>query len=75
MPWVLLAVGSYFFSALAQMFDKALLQTRIPSAAAYAFYSGITSIFVVVLLPLVRQPADLFLQFSTLMLAFAAGAK
>lgn len=73
MSWVLLAAGSYLLSALSQTFDKALLQARIPSAAAYAFYSGVTSIFAVIILPFARQLADLFLPPMILALAFTAG--
>lgn len=69
MSWVLLAALSYLFSALSQTFDKVLLQARIPSAAAYAFYAGVTSIFAVIILPF----GFALLPPLMLMLAFTAG--
>ena len=51
MLWISLAIASYFFSALSQVVDKILLQTRLPSPTTYAFYTGLTSIFVIVLMP------------------------
>lgn len=74
MSWVLLAASSYLFSALSQTIDKVLLQTRIPSAAAYAFYSGVTGVFVVVLVPWVSGWAGFLLPFWVFALAFAAGS-
>jgi len=51
MSWIFLAIASYFFSALSQIIDKIILHTRLPSAVTYAFYTGISSIFVLILLP------------------------
>src|SRR3989338_497046 len=74
MSWVFLAASSYFLSAFSQTLDKVLLQARIHSAATYAFYSGVTSVFVVVLVPFIHRWADFLLPFPIFMLAFAAGA-
>ena len=73
MSWVLLTVGSYFFSALSQTVDKVLLRARIPSAATYAFYSGITSVFVVILLPFLGRLTDLFLPPTIIALSLFVG--
>ena len=74
MSWVFLAASSYFLSAFSQTLDKVLLQARIPSAATYAFYSGVTSVFVVVLVPFIHRWADFLLSIPIFALAFATGA-
>src|SRR3989344_2727851 len=74
MSWEFLAASSYFLSAFSQTLDKVLLQARIPSAATYAFYSGVTSVFVVVLVPFIHRWADFLLSIPIFALAFATGA-
>lgn len=69
MLWIILAIVSYFFSALAQIIDKVLLRARLPSPATYAFYTGISSALVVVILPF----GGAMLPFSILILALVSG--
>lgn len=69
MIWLLLAITSYFFSALSQVIDKILLQSRLPSPKTYAFYTGLTSFFVIVLIPFGFK----FLPTPTLLLALSTG--
>jgi len=73
MFWISLAISSYFFSALSQTFDKILLKSRIPSPATYAFYTGLTSALVIVLLPFVGALSNLALQITVIVMALAAG--
>lgn len=70
MLWIPFAIGSYFLSACASVIDKILLRGRISNPLAFAFYSGIASIGVLVLTPFGFS----FLPFVTTMLAFLAGA-
>lgn len=72
MLWIWLAVGSYFFSAISQIVDKILLRSRIPSAATYAFYTGLTSALVAVLIPFAPF-SDFLLPFATVFFALVAG--
>lgn len=52
MTWILIALGGYFFNALAALFDKLLLSdNRIGSPALYAFFTSLVSLFALVLLP------------------------
>ena len=52
MTWIFIALGGYFFNALAALFDKLLLSdNRIGSPALYAFFTSLVSLFAVVLLP------------------------
>ncbi|MEK9175623.1 MAG: hypothetical protein AAB795_03485 [Patescibacteria group bacterium] len=69
MSWIFFAIISYFFSALSQIVDKILLRARLPSSATYAFYTGISSILVIILLPFGVS----FLPFSVLLLALLSG--
>jgi hypothetical protein len=85
MSWLLLAIGSYFLSAFSSTVDKVLLRERIPQPHVYAFYSGILSIGVVVLLPVYTfahafngssiafTGRTLLLPWSTTLLALLAG--
>ncbi len=69
MTWAFLAIASYFFSALSQIVDKALLHTRLPSPATYAFYTGLTSSLVIILVPF----GVVLLPLPTLVLALVTG--
>ena len=51
MLWIVIAVLSYFLSAVVAVLDKFLLSGRIASAAMYAFLMALFSSFVVVLIP------------------------
>ena len=52
MTWIFIALGGYFFNALAALFDKLLLSDdRIGSPALYAFFTSLVSLFALVLLP------------------------
>ena len=51
MTWLLLVITSYFINAVTAIIDKFLLNKSVPSPKAYAFYVGLLSIFVVVLIP------------------------
>lgn len=53
--WIPIAIGSYFLNALASVIDKALLTRRLPQPLSYAFYTGVTSIGVVILLPFISR--------------------
>ena len=86
MLWLPLAIGSYFLSALSSTVDKILLRERIPQPAAYAFYSGLLSVGVIIILPFYlvwgvanemswRDTASgLFLPWETTVLSLFAGA-
>lgn len=53
MQWILIALFSYFFGAVAVILDKYLLGSkRISSAPVYAFYVGVFGMGVLVLAPL-----------------------
>lgn len=69
MTWIIFAVSSYFFSAASQVVDKVLLRTRLPSPATYAFYTGVSSALVVIVLPF----GGAILPIATLFLALVAG--
>lgn len=51
MFWVFCAIGGYFLNAVATFNDKVLLRGRVLSPRVFTFYTGITSIAVIVLLP------------------------
>lgn len=53
--WIPIAIGSYFLNAFASVIDKALLTRRLPQPLSYAFYTGVTSIGVVILLPFISR--------------------
>lgn len=69
MTWIFLAVASYFFSAISQIIDKVLLRARLPSPVTYAFFTGISSVLVVILLPFGVS----FLQLNVFLLALLSG--
>ena len=69
MLWIPLAIGSYFLSALASVIDKILLRGRVTNPLAFAFYTGIASIGVLILIPFGFS----FLSFTTTLFAFLAG--
>lgn len=69
MSWIFLAIASYFFSALSQVVDKILLRVRLPSPITYAFYTGISSVLVIILLPFGIS----FLPLPTMLLALVSG--
>ncbi len=52
MPWLLIAVLSYFFFAIVSLGDKYLLLGR-PNPKIYVFYAGILGILAVILAPFV----------------------
>ncbi len=47
------AISAYFLNALAAVVDRRLLKSSIPDPLTFAFYTGITSIGVVVFVPLI----------------------
>lgn len=70
MSWLPLAIVSYFFSGLSATVDKVLLKARIPNPVLYAFYTGIFSIFVLLLAPFGFS----FLSPAITIIALASGA-
>jgi drug/metabolite transporter (DMT)-like permease len=70
MLWIPLAIAAYFFSATAASIDKFLLEKKIPNPLAYAFYTGILSIGVVILIPFGFAVLD----FVTMIMALSSGA-
>lgn len=70
MTWILIALGGYFFNALAALFDKLLLSdNRIGSPALYAFFTSLVSLFALVLLPF----GFVFVIPSAVVLGFVSG--
>jgi drug/metabolite transporter (DMT)-like permease len=51
MIWATFAIGAYFLNAFTATMDKFLLSRTMPSAAAYAFYSGLLGIMALFLAP------------------------
>ena len=51
MPWILLVIIAYFCSAGIFIVDRYLLKKGFPNPLSYAFYVGILSIFVLLLVP------------------------
>lgn len=51
MPWLFIAIGAYFLTAVNSVVDKYLLHRTDPHPVAYAFYVGIFSIFTLILTP------------------------
>lgn len=49
--WVLFAVSSYTLNAVNGVLDKFMLSKRVGEPLVYAFYSALTSLLVVVLIP------------------------
>lgn len=47
------AISAYFLNALAAVVDRRLLKSGIPDPLTFAFYTGITSIGVVIVVPLI----------------------
>lgn len=54
MLWIIVAILSYFFSAIVALFDKYLLVAPIPSPKVYSFYVGILGICSLILIPFVN---------------------
>jgi len=54
MPWLLVAILAYFFSAVVALVDKYLLKGPIPSPKVYTFYVGILGILTLGLIPFVN---------------------
>ncbi len=52
MNWLLIVVVAHFFYAGIFIIDRYLLKRGFPNPLSYAFYTGILSIFVIVLAPL-----------------------
>jgi len=71
MIWFLLALLAYALLAVTAIGDKYLLSGPIPDAATYAFYVGVLSGLVVLLVPFLGFP---FLPSGPLLLALLAGA-
>jgi uncharacterized membrane protein len=66
MSWVLYAGLGYFLSAVTVLGDKLILRKILPNPASYAFWQGILSLGVIVLLPFgfeLLPPASIFLSF------------
>jgi drug/metabolite transporter (DMT)-like permease len=49
--WVIIAISSYFFTALANTIDKIVVSKFIPKPVIYAFYVGILGVLSLVLIP------------------------
>lgn len=69
MNWLSFTIISYFLSGLSATIDKVLLKTRIPNPILYAFYTGIFSIFVLILAPFGFS----FLSIGMTLVAFGSG--
>lgn len=65
MLWLIIILSSYFLLAAVHLVDKHILQERITDSKIYAFYVGISGIFVLALVPFgfltVPKTADLIL--------------
>ena len=51
MSWIIVAVVSYFFSAVAALLDKLLLSGRIAHPSVYAFFVSLFSLFALLFIP------------------------
>ena len=51
MLWLIVILTSYFLLAAVHLVDKHILQERIPDPKIYAFYVGISGIFILALVP------------------------
>jgi drug/metabolite transporter (DMT)-like permease len=51
MSWLIIAILSYLLSALVSVFDKYLLNQKIPNYRIYAFYVGVINFLVLFLIP------------------------
>ncbi len=51
MVWIIAAIFSYFLFAITALVDRYLVRGPIPCPKIYAFYVGITSVFVLFLIP------------------------
>jgi hypothetical protein len=51
MFWIIAAIFAYFLFAITALIDRYLVRGPIPGARVYAFYVGISSIFVLFLIP------------------------
>ncbi len=49
--WIIIAVTSYFFSAVAALLDKLLLSGRITHPSVYAFFVSLFSLFALLFVP------------------------
>ncbi len=49
--WIPVAIVSYFLAGLAAVFDKILLGKRLPDPLVFTFFTGITSLGVLILAP------------------------
>lgn len=64
MLWLIVAIFSYFFFALATIIDRYLLKGPIPHPKIYTFYVGLLSISALFLIPLgffIPQPKEIVL--------------
>ncbi len=63
--WVLLAIVAYLFNAVNGVVDKFMLSKTVRHPVVYAFYTGVTSLFVLLLIPFgVHIPSGLGIFFS-----------
>ncbi|MBI5742300.1 MAG: hypothetical protein HZA25_00485 [Candidatus Niyogibacteria bacterium] len=51
MLWIAFAIAAYFLNAVTAVGDKFLLAKKLPSAAAYAFYTGVLGALVIFIAP------------------------
>ncbi len=51
MSWILVALGGYFFSAVAALLDKYILSGPIKAPAVYAFFVSLFSLFTLFFIP------------------------
>lgn len=70
MSWLLTAIISYLILAIVFLLDKYLLENRIPDPGLYAFYTGLLSISIFLLVPFVDFVIPSFQDF---LLAFFVG--
>ncbi|MEK7660251.1 MAG: EamA family transporter [Patescibacteria group bacterium] len=65
-PFLLFAMSAYFLNAFSAVVDRRLLKSRIPDPLTFAFYTGITSIGVVFVVPLILFLGNIRLHSYTL---------
>ncbi len=71
MLWLIIILSSYFLLAAVHLVDKYILQERVTDPKIYAFYVGISGIFVLALVPFGFLAVP---KISDLILALLAGA-
>jgi len=67
MSWILIALSGYFLAAVAVVFDKFLLRSRIPEPSVYAFMISLFSLFAFIFAPFGLQIFHLEIMLLTLL--------